>query len=161
MTLRVLAEIERLLQQALNADDQFVLGDYFDYIAGLGTGAIIATCLSLGWRVDRIATFYESSGAEMFDRASVLKRFRYKFADDLLAALLQREFGPSTTLGDQRLRTLLLLIMRNATTDSPWPLSNNPRAKYIESEMTAIRHYHSGNWCVRALPRRPTFRLRR
>jgi hypothetical protein len=34
------------------------------------------------------------------------------------------------TLGSAALRTLLLLVMRNATTDSPWPLSNNPGAKY-------------------------------
>jgi hypothetical protein len=26
----------------------------------------------------------------------------------------------------------LLVVMRNATTDSPWPISNNPRAKYNE-----------------------------
>jgi Patatin-like phospholipase len=33
-------------------------------------------------------------------------------------------------LGDDRLRTLLMLVMRNHTTDSPWPVSNNPRAPY-------------------------------
>lgn len=130
MTLRVLAKIESVLQRALERDDTFALSDYFDYIGGTSTGAIIATCLSLGWRVDAISKFYESSGAEMFDRANVLKRFRYKFEDEKLVALLQREFGPATTLGDQALKTLLLLVMRNATTDSPWPLSNNPRAKY-------------------------------
>ncbi len=130
ITLRVLAEIERLLQHELERDETFVLADYFDYIGGTSTGAIIATCLSLGWRVGRIASFYESSGAEMFDRASVLRRFRYKFEHDKLEGLLKKEFGPTTTLGDAQLRTLLLLVMRNASTDSPWPLSNNPRAKY-------------------------------
>jgi len=130
LTLRILAEIERLLQHELKKDETFVLADYFDYIGGTSTGAIIATCLSLGWRVDRIASFYESSGAEMFDRASVLRRFRYKFEDEKLAGLLKKELGPTTTLGDPQLRTLLLLVMRNASTDSPWPLSNNPRAKY-------------------------------
>jgi uncharacterized protein len=35
-----------------------------------------------------------------------------------------------TTLGSDKLRTLLLIVMRNATTDSPWPLSKNPGAKY-------------------------------
>ena len=28
------------------------------------------------------------------------------------------------------MRTLLMMVMRNATTDSPWPLSNNPYARY-------------------------------
>jgi hypothetical protein len=39
-------------------------------------------------------------------------------------------FGIGTTLGSEKLRTLLLLVMRNATTDSPWPIGNNPYAKY-------------------------------
>lgn len=130
LTLAVLAELQAQLQRALHRADDFVLADYFDYIAGTSTGAIIATCLSLGWRVERIREFYEGSGQAMFDKASVLKRFKYKFEDEKLAALLQREIGADVTLGDSRLRTLLLLVMRNATTDSPWPVSNNPRAKY-------------------------------
>src|SRR5262249_20698548 len=32
-----------------------------------------------------------------------------------------------------KLRTLLMMVMRNATTDSPWPLSNNPYAKYNDT----------------------------
>jgi patatin-like phospholipase/acyl hydrolase len=130
ITLRILKRIEALLQRQLGRDDTFVLADYFDYVGGTSTGAIIATCISLGWRVDRILRFYETSGADMFDRAGLLRRFRYKFDDEKLAATLRRELGASTTLGDPALRTLLLLVMRNATTDSPWPISNNPRAKY-------------------------------
>lgn len=130
MTLRILGRIESTLQAALGRDRTFVLADYFDYIGGTSTGAIIATCLSLGWRVERIASFYEGSGAQMFDRAHILRRFRYKFEDDKLAAMLKSELGADTTLGDDRLRTLLMLVMRNASTDSPWPVSNNPGAKY-------------------------------
>jgi len=132
ITLGVLSSMERLLQDALGRDDAFVLANYFDYIGGTSTGAIIATCLSLGWRVDKIRRFYEQSGAEMFDRASLLRRFHYKFEDEKLAVLLKSELGADTTLGDDRLQTLLLLVMRNATTDSPWPVSNNPRAKYSD-----------------------------
>jgi patatin-like phospholipase/acyl hydrolase len=130
ITLEILAEMETMLRQALGRDDSFVLADYFDYVAGTSTGAIIATCLSLGWPVAKIQAFYEASGAEMFDRASILQRFRYKFADDKLAALLRQELGAQTTLGETKLKTLLMLVMRNATTDSPWPLSNNPLATY-------------------------------
>jgi len=130
ITLGVLSAMERMLQDALGRDDNFVLADYFDYVAGTSTGAIIATCLSLGWRVDKIRRFYEQSGAEMFDRASLLRRFHYKFEDEKLADLLKKELGADTVLGDDRLKTLLLLVMRNATTDSPWPVSNNPRATY-------------------------------
>ncbi|MEP7310671.1 MAG: patatin-like phospholipase family protein [Acidobacteriota bacterium] len=130
MTLEILREIESMLQQELGRDDSFVLSDYFDYVAGTSTGAIIATFLSLGWRVADILEFYVQAGPAMFDRASVLKRFKYKFEDEKLAGLLREQIGADTTLGDAKLRTLLLLILRNATTDSPWPVSNNPRARY-------------------------------
>jgi hypothetical protein len=72
----------------------------------------------------------------MFDKSSLLKRFRYKYEDDRLAKMLRdvlrEESGEAAdpTLGSAALRTLLLIVMRNATTDSPWPLSNNPDAKY-------------------------------
>jgi len=130
MTLEILREIEQTLQTELGRDDRFVLADYFDYIGGTSTGAIIATFLSLGWRVANILDFYVKAGPAMFDRASLLRRFKCKFEDEKLAALLREQIGPDTTLGDSKLKTLLLLVMRNATTDSPWPISNNPRGKY-------------------------------
>src|SRR5258706_390509 len=80
----------------LGRDASFVLADYFDYIAGTSTGAILATCLSLGWRVERVRQFYHTRGKEMFDRASIFQRFRTKFNAEPLAALLQQELGPGT-----------------------------------------------------------------
>lgn len=133
ITLEVLWEIERLLAEE-SGRPGFVLADYFDYIAGTSTGAIIATFLSLGWRVEDILRFYIDAGPAMFDRAALLRRFRYKFEDDKLADLLKAQLGADTTLGDSKVRTLLMLVMRNATTDSPWPVSNNPRAKYNAPE---------------------------
>jgi hypothetical protein len=129
VTIEVLAEIERLFREEAD-DDALVLADCFDYIGGTSTGAIIATCLSLGMPIDRIRAFYVENAVMMFDKASLLKRFRFKYEDDKLAERLQEELGAETTLGSDRLRTLLLVVMRNATTDSPWPISNNPQAKY-------------------------------
>ena len=145
MTLEVLDKIERELQDKLGRNDDFVLADYFDYIAGTSTGAIIATCLSLGMRVDAIRKFYIESGPAMFDKSSLLRRYLVnKFKDQELAAKLRevirdeaerQGIGPKTgedsiTLGTDALKTYLLLVLRNATTDSPWPISNNPDAKY-------------------------------
>ncbi|HKA55869.1 MAG TPA: patatin-like phospholipase family protein [Candidatus Binatia bacterium] len=73
ITIEVLAEIERLVQQALRRDDSFVLVDYFDYIAGTSTGAIIATYLALGWRVEKVRQFYHTKGTEMFDKTSIFR----------------------------------------------------------------------------------------
>ena len=36
----------------------------------------------------------------------------------------------ASTLGDDGLRTLLMMVLRNHTTDSPWPVSNNPGGRY-------------------------------
>jgi patatin-like phospholipase/acyl hydrolase len=136
MTLEVLARIESELQNKLGRGDKFVLADYFDYVAGTSTGAIIATCLSIGMRVDEIRDFYIDSGPAMFDKTNLIRRYtRNKFHDQKLAKKLQdviaKKTGePEATLGCEALRTYLLLILRNATTDSPWPISNNPAAKY-------------------------------
>jgi len=134
MTVEILASIEALLQKRLKRDDTFVLADYFDYIAGTSTGAIIATCLSLGMRVDDIRKFYIESGPAMFDRAGLLRKLHYKFENEPLAKKLRQVMGANTTLGSTKLRTLLMMVLRNATTDSPWPLSNNPAAKYCAAD---------------------------
>jgi uncharacterized protein len=136
ITLEVLAEIERQLQKKLGRGDDFVLADYFDYIAGTSTGAIIGTCLALGMRVGEVARFYEESGPAMFDKANLIQRFKQgKFHDEKLAIRLQelieeRTGNPMSSLGSEHLRTLLMVVLRNVTTDSPWPVSNNPAAKY-------------------------------
>jgi hypothetical protein len=135
ITIEVLGRIERTLQERLGAGDDFTLSQYFDYIAGTSTGAVIATCLSLGMRVDEIRQFYLESAELMFEKAAIYKRLRFKFEDEPLANKLRTVFAektrePHPTLGSAGLKTLLLMILRNATTDSPWPLSNNPKAKY-------------------------------
>jgi Patatin-like phospholipase len=141
IAVEVLGAIENLLREKLKKGPDFVLSDYFDFVAGTSTGAIIATCISLGMKVDRIRDFYVNSGPDMFDKASILKRFRYKFEDDKLAEKMQGIFGKDTKLGSEKLRTVLMMVMRNATTDSPWPLSNNPFAKYNLPERRGKPHY--------------------
>jgi len=130
IAVEILKEIEELLREETGGDKDFVLADYFDYISGTSTGAIIAAALSLGWSVDKIHNFYIKSGEQMFDKASLLKKFKYQYEDEALKEMLMKEFGSDTTLGSDKLRTLLMMVMRNATTDSPWPVCNNPGAKY-------------------------------
>lgn len=134
LTIEVLDEIETLLRKRLGKGPEFVLADYFDFVAGTSTGAIIATCISLGMKVSAIRDFYVSTGPQMFDKASLLKRFRFKYDDEQLSAKLREIIGEATTLGSDHLRTALMMVMRNATTDSPWPVSNNPHAKYNDKK---------------------------
>jgi hypothetical protein len=127
LALEILLKIERILSQGRK---DFRLSDYFDYISGTSTGGIIAAGLALGMSVTDILRFYEEAGAQMFKKANLLNRLKYKFEDEPLARQLKEVLGADTTLGSEKLKTLLLLVLRNATTDSPWPMSNNPHAKY-------------------------------
>ncbi len=125
ISLEVLLEIEAKLR-AQSGNPDLRLSDYFDYIAGTSTGGIIATGLAIGLGVQELLDFYQSLGPLMFERASLLNRLRHKYSDEPLARALQTVLGKDTTLGSDTIKTLLMLVMRNATTDSPWPLSNNP-----------------------------------
>jgi len=119
-----------MLAEEHGAGDGFVLADYFDYIGGTSTGAVVAAGLALGRPVSELLDLYTARGEEMFDKASLLRRYRYRYDVNRLRDLLQEVLGRDTTLGSENLRTLLMMVLRNATTDSPWPLSNNPRAVY-------------------------------
>ncbi len=130
ITLKVLQQMESMLAEHLGAGEDFVLGDYFDYIAGTSTGAIIAAGLAKGHSVTHILNLYLTRGEEMFDHASLRQRYRYRYGSHRLRNLLQDLLGQNTTLGSEDLKTLLLIIVRNATRDSPWPLSNNPNALF-------------------------------
>jgi uncharacterized protein len=135
LALEILVAIEDLLREQSQRDD-LTLADTFDYISGTSTGAIIAAGLALGMPARTLLDFYVEEGAAMFARASLLRRFHYRFEDDNLVVRLKELVGADTRLGSDRLQTLLMMVMRNATTDSPWPVSNNPYAKYndIDSE---------------------------
>jgi uncharacterized protein len=134
LSLGILERIEATLKAQIGGGDDFRLSHYFDYIAGTSTGGIIAAGLAIGMSVDEILTFYKEAGAQMFVKAKLLQRLRYKFESEPLAMKLKDVFGASTTFGSNAIETLLLLVMRNATTDSPWPISNNPYAKYNDPQ---------------------------
>jgi uncharacterized protein len=131
LSLMVLAKIESMLIEESKRPD-YRLADYFDYVSGTSTGGIIAAGIAMGMSVEEILAFYVNNGAKMFDKASIFRRLQTKFESEPLALQLQSVFGKATTLGAPEIESLLLLIMRNATTDSPWPISNNPFAKYNE-----------------------------
>jgi hypothetical protein len=130
LTLEVLARIESLLAAATGKGTAFRLCDFFDYIAGTSTGAIIAAGLARGMSVRQLLTFYENTGPAMFDKESLLRRWKNLYKSEPLADELKATFGKDATLAPENLRCLFLAVTRNATTDSPWPISSNPLAKY-------------------------------
>jgi patatin-like phospholipase/acyl hydrolase len=138
MSVEILAKIEADLRDK-TGKPELVLADWFDFVCGTSTGAIIATCISLGMSTAQIRDFYLKSGPLMSEKARITQRLRYAYTDEPLAKLLRQQINRAVgrdendapaTLGDDGLRTVLMMVMRNHTTDSPWPVSNNPNARY-------------------------------
>ncbi|WP_428663051.1 pYEATS domain-containing protein [Runella sp.] len=129
-SLEVLAQLERSLRQEDDKPDTFVLSDYYDYIAGTGSGAFIAACLSLGMRVEAIQTQFTPIALEAFTPTDSLYPVRSQKRDENLNCLLQDLFGKDTLLGSDKFKTLLLLVLKAADSDSPWAITNNPNAFY-------------------------------
>jgi uncharacterized protein len=156
LSLHILGKIEDILVKESKRPD-YRLVDYFDYVAGTSTGGIIAAGIALGMSVAEILNFYLKNGADMFDKASMFRRLQYSYNSEPLAQQLKSVFGEQTTLGSADIETLLLLVMRNATTDSPWPISNNPFAKYNDPAHPAC-NLHLPLWqLVRASTAAPTY----
>jgi hypothetical protein len=123
LTLGILSKIEALLGGKR-------ICDYFDYIAGTSTGAIIAAGLARGMSAADLVDFYRKNGKQMFEHAWLIERIKYFYTADPLKAKLQEVFGRDTNLSPENLNCLLLVVTKNVTTDSPWPISSNPEAIY-------------------------------
>ncbi|MDA0767902.1 MAG: patatin [Verrucomicrobia bacterium] len=86
--------------------------------------------------VEQIIRLYAEGGHEMFRKAIWYRRLKAKFQSEGLRQVFQKLFSEDghglnpATLGSDRLKTYLLVVTRNASTGSPWPITNNPNAKY-------------------------------
>lgn len=136
LTLEVLARMESLLAEATGRGKDFRLCDFFDYIAGTSTGAIIAAGLARGMSVAELLDFYRKTGPDMFDKAFILYRVKYLYKSQPLEEKLKAVYGADTDLSPEHLRCLLLVVTRNVTTDSPWPISSNPLAIFNLPELS-------------------------
>jgi uncharacterized protein len=129
LTLGVLAALEKQLRERRGTPG-LRLCDFFDAIAGTSTGAIIAAGLARGMSVEELFSFYREFGVEAFTKRSIFERWKSLYADGALQRKLQEKLGATTTLEPDHLQCLLLVVTRNATTDSAWPIFSNPWAKY-------------------------------
>jgi uncharacterized protein len=130
LTLEVLARMEEMLAEATGGGADFRLCHFFDYVGGTSTGAIIAAGIARGMSAKGLLKFYQDTGPAMFDKQFILKRWNALYKSEPLKKELQKVFGAETTLKPDDLECLLLAVTRNRTTDSPWPISSNPQAKY-------------------------------
>ena len=130
LTLQVLIRMEEILRGPSGQGKDFRLCNFFDYIGGTSTGAIIAAGLAIGMSAQELSDFYIATGPKMFEKAFILERLRNLYKKEPLTEELKKTYGPRTDLASTRLKSLLLVVTRNVTTDSPWPISSNPFARY-------------------------------
>jgi uncharacterized protein len=140
-SLQVLARIEAIFQAEQQKPD-LVLRDVFDFFAGTSTGAIIAAGLAWGMTVAEIERLYVERSRDMFRRTGWLGRLKATYRMEAIADLFRSEFHEDderktpALLGTRKLWVndttpkFLLVVVRNASTGSPWPVCNNPRALY-------------------------------
>jgi hypothetical protein len=142
--LEVLLRMQMLLREHF-ASPNLVLADHFDFFAGTSTGAIIATGLCWGMDVDVIMDMYTRFGGTMFSRIPwyrpVKRLFVSKYKAKPLSDMLQRIFSEDgkgevpALIDTKRLKKLLLVVVRNHSTGSAWPITNNPMARFNHPDL--------------------------
>jgi patatin-like phospholipase len=139
-TLQVLKRIEALFREERGRPG-LLLRDEFDFFAGTSTGAIVATGLAWGMSVQQIEDLYVERAQEMFTPAFLPQRLRASYYMEPIANLFRAHFHEDDAaktpalLGTDKLRAAgslkyVLVVVRNASTGSAWPVSNNPVAMF-------------------------------
>ena len=129
MTARALLRLEEILAEGRGGSD-FRLCQYFDYIGGTSTGAIMAAAMATGMSVTELLEFYQDFGQQAFTKRNLFQRWKSLYENGELEKKMKQVFGDHTDLSPENLQTLLLVVTRNKTTDSAWPISSNPSALF-------------------------------
>jgi hypothetical protein len=129
VAIEILCAMEQALREASGRRD-IVLGDYFDLVAGTSVGAIVAASIALGKSMEEGRAFFLDNVKELFRRRAPYRLYASLYDARRLTDRLQRFYGADTTLGSSRLKTLVMLVLQNVSTESPWFVTNNPKAKF-------------------------------
>jgi hypothetical protein len=134
LALEILVALEAALARARN-DPNTRLADCFALMAGTSVGAVLAVLFALGLPAATIREAFERTLRASFTPASWRHRFYHRYDKRYLENHIKEFVGADTQLGSPRLRTLLLLALSNATTNSPWIVSNHPHAPFNRTDL--------------------------
>ncbi len=109
------------------------LSERFDLIGGTSTGAILAAGLALGLRASQLRDFYLQYGREIFSKSLLPVRWWHKYPSKPLERHLRDVLGESTALGSSTLKTMVVIVTKNATLGNDWFFTNNPRSKFFKN----------------------------
>ena len=135
----VLVKIEKILL-SLNPGWK-CLGDYFDFIGGTSTGAILAAGLAKGMKAGELLDFYVKKGPLVFKRSMLSKiplvgRLWTKYEAGPLEKELRGIFSYSGSrsirLDFPEKRSLLMMVSKNATSGDTWFFVNAEHSKFYK-----------------------------
>src|SRR5262249_61465145 len=101
LTLELLFEIEQQLAKVTGRGPDFRLCQFFDYIAGTSTGAIIAAGLARGMSTAALLDFYTNLGPDIIKKELLLLRRKPFYQSDPLVAQPQATYAASTPTAPQ------------------------------------------------------------
>ncbi len=144
VTIAFLKEIEKQLRNK-TGNQNLVLADVFDQIAGTSVGSMIATMLALGYDVAEIENVFRDLAPKIFSGRETIfgqKRFDARALVNGVRAIVKDE-----RLGSEKLKTGLVLIAKRVDTGSVWVMSNNPRMPYYQdgADWDGNKHYKLEN----------------
>lgn len=117
------------------------LGDYFDFIGGTSTGSILAAGLAKGMKAGDLLDFYVKRGPQVFKRSMSSKiplvgRLWTKYEAGPLEKELKGIFSDSDSrplkLGSPDLKSLLMIVSKNATSGDTWFFVNASNNKFAQ-----------------------------
>ena len=134
ISVAILQRLEQALRNKTGNPD-LVLSDYFDVIAGTHSGSWLAALLACGQSMGQVSDFLAPFYPMLLDAELAFGTEQRAALYTMIANQLRKVMG-DTTLGSPALRCLIILVIRNLKTHSPWPISNNPLAKYNATDRT-------------------------
>jgi len=84
----------------------------------------------LALSVTELLEFYQDFGQQAFTKRNLFQRWKSLYENGELEKKMKQVFGDHSDLSPENLQTLLLVVTRNKTTDSAWPISSNPSALF-------------------------------
>ena len=136
----VLVRMEEILQT--HNPDWRCLGDYFDFIGGTSTGAILAAGLASGMKAAALRDFYVNKGPHVFKRSvrsriPLLGRLWTKYEAGPLEKELQGIFrdsaGNPLKLGSSELKSLVMIVAQNASEGTTYFFVNEEKGHFYRN----------------------------
>lgn len=140
----IAAEVLTKIEEILITEDSpwECLGDYFDFIGGTSTGAILAAGLAKGMKARDLLDFYVKKGPQVFKRSMCSKipligRLWTKYEAGPLERELQDIFSDSDsrplTLGFSNPKSLVMIVSKNASSGDTWFFVNAKDSKFYQT----------------------------